>query len=288
MKSNSLPCSVVLAAHGSLADDQANEPLFELAKAIELSGIFSVVTPAFLNGEPNLTSVFARLPEGDVVIVPVMTSDGYYLNQVFPKKLLENDGLSKFRIFITPPMGLHPEIPSLTADRVETLMNLLGMSPAETTVIVVGHGTRRNSDSEKSTQLLVQRLQEILPEHEIRIAFIDQDPSIPSVIADTHRPHLLAIPFLISRGPHTTVDVPEALGLPTGSEIEFPLVDLVGNGLIVCDLPVGMYPEMAELCLELASDQLLTGQPTRIGQSTDESIELDSGSVHGDRGVKGE
>jgi sirohydrochlorin cobaltochelatase len=258
---NSLPCSVILAAHGSTADEQANQPLFELAKSIAATGIFSVVTPAFLNGEPNLTNVLDRLPQGDAVIVPVMSSDGYYVQEIFPRKFSENPCLSKFRIFMSPSIGLHPEIPSLAADRVETLMNLLGMSQHETTVIVVGHGTRRNPESEKTTYRLVERLQELIPDHEVGIAFIDQDPSIPSVIANTHRPHLLVIPFFIARGPHVTVDVPEAFGLPTGPEIEFPLVDLVGSRLIVCDLPVGMYPEMAELCLEFASDQLLTGQP---------------------------
>jgi sirohydrochlorin cobaltochelatase len=259
--STTLPCSVVLAAHGSLADEQANEPLFELARIIEDSGIFSVVTPAFLNGEPNATNVFAELPEGDVVIVPLMTSDGYYLNQVFPKKLNENENLAKFRTFMTPPIGLHPDLPSLAADRVGILMGLLGMDEAGTTVIVVGHGTRRNPDSEKSTHLLVERMRELMPEHEIRIAFIDQDPTIPAVIADTTRTHMLVVPFLISRGPHTTVDVPEAFGLPTGPEIEFPLVDRFGDGLIVCDLPVGMYPEIGELCLEWIGDQLMSGKP---------------------------
>lgn len=262
--SNSLPCSVVLAAHGSLADERANEPLFEIAKTIAASGIFSMVTPAFLNGEPNATNVFEKLPVGDVVIVPLMTSDGYYLNQVFPKKVNENANLAKFRTFMTRPIGLHPELPSLATDRVDTLMNLMGMSHIDTTVIVVGHGTRRNPDSEKSTQLLVERIQELLPEHEIRIAFIDQDPTIPSVIAGTTRPHMLVVPFLISRGPHTTVDVPEAFGLPTGPEIEFPLVDRFGSGLVVYDLPVGMYPEISELCLEWIGDELMSGKPVQL------------------------
>lgn len=259
--SHCLPCSVILAAHGSLADEQANEPLFELAKSIAASGIFSVVTPAFLNGEPNLTNVFETLPAGDVVIVPMMTSDGYYVKQVFPRKLHENPGLGQFRPFMTPPIGLHPDLPGLVADRLETLMSLLGLGRSDTVVMVIGHGTRRNPDSERSTRTLVDRLRELLPEYEIRVAFIDQDPTIPTVIAETTLPHMLVVPFLISRGPHTTVDVPEAFGLPSGPQIEFPLVDKFGEGLVVCDLPVGMYPEISELCLEWIGDQLLSGKP---------------------------
>ena len=76
------PCSVALAAHGSLAYPNANRSLFELADQVANSGLFSQVTPAFLNGQPQASEVFGLLPDGDVVVVPVMTSDGYYTKNV--------------------------------------------------------------------------------------------------------------------------------------------------------------------------------------------------------------
>ena len=264
--SKSFPCSGVLAAHGSLAEENSNDALFELAHQVAASQIFSTVTPAFLNGQPNISHVMSSLPAGDLVIIPVMTSDGYYLQNILPGKLAENANFESFRIFLTPPLGLHPEIASLVADRIAVLMQLMQLNSTETTIIIVGHGTRRNSDSSKSTQQLAARVREHLPAENIRVAFIDQDPSMMQVIGEITTAHMLVVPFLIARGPHATVDVPAAFGLPTGPDIEFPLVDLVGNGLIVCDLPVGMYPEMAELCIELASDQLLGGVPVQLAE----------------------
>ena len=264
--SKTFPCSVVLAAHGSLAEETSNDSLFELAQQVAASQIFSTVTPAFLNGLPSTSTVMSGLPAGDLVVIPVMTSDGYYVQNILPTALAENSNFESFRIFVSPPLGLHPEIASLVADRVSVLMNLLQLDSAETTIIVVGHGTRRNLDSSKSTEQLAARVQEHLPTANIRVAFIDQEPAMLQVIGEITTPHMLVVPFLIARGPHATVDVPAAFGLPTGPNIEFPLVDFVGNGLIVCDLPVGLYPEMAELCIELATDQLLSGTPVHLAE----------------------
>jgi len=264
MNPSPLPCSVILAAHGSTASPQANEPLFELAEQIFDSGIFSKVTPAFLMGEPQASSVFSGLPPGDVVILPVMTSDGYYLQQVIPGKIAENVGLDSFRIFMAPPLGMHPDLAGLVVDRIQDLSSLLGLNPQNTAIIIIGHGTRRNPDSSRSTERLVGQVRELLADHEIHSAYLDQDPSIEFAIGQTSKANLLAVPFLVARGPHTTVDVPAALGLPTGPDIEFPLVDWVGQGLMICDLPVGMYPEVAELCIGLAADQLMTGKPVKF------------------------
>lgn len=264
MNSSHLPCSVVLAAHGSTATGKSNQPLFELAGQILDSGIFSWVTPAFLMGDPQLDSVFAELPPGDVVIIPVMTSDGYYLRQVIPGKIAANSGLDSFRIFMATPLGMHPDLAPLVVERIETLFELLGLQSENTAVMIIGHGTRRNPESARSTEQLTAQVRDSLPECEILTAYIDQDPTIEFVIGQTSKLNLLAIPFLISRGPHTTVDVPQALGLPSGPEIEFPLVDLVGQGLIICDLPVGLYPEIAELCIGLAADQLMLGKPVKF------------------------
>ena len=49
--------------------------------------------------------------------------------------------------------------------------------------------------------------------------------------------------------------MPQAFGLTSGPEVKFPLVKKQEkNGWCICDLPVGMYPDIAEVCLELADD----------------------------------
>lgn len=262
------PCSLVLAAHGSLAADNCNQPLHDLAESIEsaqrrFSGqqrTFDRVTPAFLNGEPEMTQVLEALPSGDVVVVPVMTSDGYYLRKL-QSKFEENRNFNEFRIVVTPVIGLHPSIPRRIGKRISHWLTELELQPEQTTAVVVGHGTRRNATSGRATIALTESLRQQFPKLKFASAFLDQDPTAESVAAEITSNNTLIIPFLISRGPHSTEDIPEAFGLPSGLQIEFPLIQPSESGIRICDLPVGMYPDMAEVCLELALEAIPESEP---------------------------
>ncbi len=261
-------CALVLGAHGSLAAPDSNQPLYDLADSISATDIFSAVTPAFLNGDPLMTNFLAHLPEGDVVIVPAMTSVGYYLQSVIPKRIAENPNHQQCRIFISPVVGMHKRIAGLAAARIDATMTADGMRTDDTTVVLVGHGTRRNANSCKSTYDLLDQLKQLRPELTFEIAFLDQDPEAEAVAQKIDTPHTVVIPFLISRGPHTTVDIPEAFGLDAGPEVEFPnrkQTDHVdGHRICICDLPIGMYPEIADLCIELALAELKNGTPVTL------------------------
>ncbi len=261
---STFPCSVILAAHGSLATVEANSSLFRLAEQVAQAGIFSVVTPAFLNGHPDLSNVFADLPAGDVIIVPVMTSAGYYLQNVIPQRLAQNPQLHRYRVFMADPIGLHPELPQVVAERITDMLKLLSLEPSETTFLVIGHGSRKNTDSRNSTDQLAAGLQTYFVEQKVIVGFIDQDPTIEHSLAQITTRNIYAIPFLIALGPHTTEDVPRALGLDTRGEIEFPFIDVTSKRSLVCDLPIGLYPEMAMACIDLAASQLLEGKPVSI------------------------
>ncbi len=255
--------SLILIAHGSLAATNSNQPLFDLARAIEAMGKFDVVTPAFLNGQPAITNVLDRIPPGDVALVPVMTSEGYYLSAL-PSKLQQNSNADRFRFFVTRVIGVHAAIPELVSQRILSLLKLHRLAATETTVVVVGHGTRRNRNSGLSTRRVSDELSRLHPTLEIETAFLDQDPTADRIAEKIQTPNTLVLPFLISRGPHSTVDVPEAFGLDSGPDIEFPIIKKTEGGICVCDLPVGMYPEIAEICLQLAAKELASGKPMEL------------------------
>lgn len=262
--------SLVLAAHGSLAASDSNQPLFDLATAIQVASTeYDVVTPAFLNGQPEMTNVFEQLPPGEVTIVPVMTSEGYYLKKL-PDKFTTHSDLADYRVFMSRVLGVHESLPQRIANHVLATMRAFAFEPAETTVVVIGHGTRRNATSGQSTYALTAALGSVLAQEltgsgsslpQFKTAFLDQDPTAEVIAAEVDTPNVLIVPFLISRGPHTTEDIPQAFGLPSGADVEFPLVRRTDRQTIVCDLPIGMYPEMAEVCLELADEVKTSGSP---------------------------
>lgn len=264
-------CALVLGAHGSLAAPDSNQPLYDLADSISAKGLFSKVTPAFLNGDPLMTDFLEHFQTDevrDVVIVPAMTSVGYYLQSVIPKRIAENPDHSDYRIFITPVVGMHEKIATLVTDRIGQTMAGDTMTADDTTVVLVGHGTRRNANSCKSTYALLDQLKELRPDLRFEIAFLDQDPEAEAVAQKIDTPNTVVIPFLISRGPHTTVDIPEAFGLDAGPEVQFPnrkqWSDEAGNRIFICDTPIGMYPEIADLCVELAMAELEHGTPIEL------------------------
>ena len=254
--------SLVLAAHGSVTDDHTNTTIElltqKISNKIQLqfpNGKFSHVTPAFLNGEPLMTNVLESLPPGDVVIVPVMTSNGYYLKKL-PALFEQNRNFDQFRLHMTSVVGVHDSIPTMIANRIKKTLAINEIAAAETTVVLIGHGTRRNSTSGESTFALANSVQMELA-HDVsdlkfETCFLDQDPEISAIKSRIETPHTLVIPFLMGCGPHATTDIPSEFGLPTDPQVEFPLIKHQSNGLCICESPVGMYPELADVCLKMA------------------------------------
>jgi len=264
-------CALILGAHGSMAAPDSNQPLHDLAAAIAIKDIFATVTPAFLNGLPEMADFIRLLPAPsevqNVVVVPAMTSVGYYLQSVIPKRLAENPQHDQYNLFISPVVGMHQKIAGLIVGRVEKMLADQQLDPGDTTIVLIGHGTRRNANSSKSTYDLLQQLKDLRPGLKYDIAFLDQDPEADAVAKAITTRHKLIVPFLISRGPHTTVDIPEAFGLPSGPDVKFPNAMTTDDGNVcICDLPMGMYPEIADLCIELAIAEIEQGNPAKLPQ----------------------
>ena len=263
--------SLILAAHGSLAAEDSNQPLFELAKRIESYAKFDRVTPAFLIGQPAMTNVLDQYADagaqsvGDVVIVPVMTSQGYYLKKL-PSKFAENLAANRFRVFMSPVVGMHRSIPDRFADRIRYLLNHHQLNADQTTVVVIGHGTRRNSRSGESTFKLTESLRSDFHQAgqgglKFETGFLDQDPEAEFVANNISTANTLIMPFLVSRGPHTTEDVPNAFGLPASPDLQFPVVQKSTAGVCVYDMPLAYYPGIEEVCIELAENEIQQGTP---------------------------
>ncbi len=256
--------SLILGAHGSEAASDSNDPVVDLAKQIESLGLFAKVTPAFLLGQPNMTNVLAEVSTDKVVVVPLMTSSGYYLNSVIPKKLAENENADKRQWLISSVAGMHDRIAGLMIDRIRLRLKENDIVESETTIALIGHGTRRNKKSATSTFALFEQIKLAFPNARSRVAFLDQDPEAPLVGASIVEGHTIVVPFLVSRGPHTTVDVPEAFGLPSGPEVQFPIVQTVasrgGPRTTIVEQPLAYYPEMADICIELATEAIESNQ----------------------------
>ena len=280
------PVSLILAAHGSEASPRSNQPLHDLAAALKSTGLFDHVTPAFLLGQPLMTEVLESLPAGEAIVIPVMTSDGYYLKKL-PEKFAENANFDQFRLSIGPVVGLHPAIATTISARLTAHLKEHQLSTADTTVVVVGHGTRRNTTSGATTFALADSLRNDHPGFEIKAAFLDQDPEIGLVADSITTPNIVVLPFLVSLGPHMTDDTPAAFGLPTGHDIQFPLIGkrtVAGvAGICLCDSPLAAHEQLPAVIAQMAQCRKTCSQPANKCSkncharcSFDQAIPMDS------------
>lgn len=245
--------AVVLAAHGSDADDRVNSSVRAVADQIAATGTFEEVVAAFHCGVPHYSSVLDELGSARVTVIPFMTCGGYYCDEVLPRELARNTRFSQISVRITPPVGTDPGMERIAADRVTALAADHNIALAQTTVLVVGHGTKRHAKSRDATVALAGALAQRLNVVESLPCFLDDEPTIDYARGVARGRNIIAIVFLLTDGPHARRDVPAGLSLHPSSHDEPPYVGRVDGKLVVCDAPVGSDTAMARLVVDVAT-----------------------------------
>jgi len=120
---------LVLAAHGSRHDPAVNEQISGYAATISARCGFSEAVAVFHQGQPCFAESLDRLTVDEIVIVPVMASDGYYCSTVLPSQLARNARWGRVRVHITDPVGTHPQIATLIARRLWFLLRGMKSNP---------------------------------------------------------------------------------------------------------------------------------------------------------------
>jgi len=244
--------ALILAAHGSRVDPTINAQLDEYATRIDRLGLFDLVAKAFHRGEPTFAAVLDQLDADEITVVPVMTSDGYYCDVVLPRELARNRRFARVRLRQTPPVGVHPAAIALVERRTRRLILDYKLEAEDVCVAVVGHGTPRHPRSRLATVRLAESLQRVELGGQVLYAFLEEEPSVQSIVDRAETSAIVVIPFLISGGPHATVDIPARLGLTITPGAAPPFYGRVGDRFIVCDAAIGTHPEIVDVIVDLA------------------------------------
>lgn len=245
---------LILAAHGSRVEPAVNDHLLDLARRIETLRLFDEVSPAFHHGSPTFANVLDELHSDQILVVPVMTSAGYYCDEVLPRELRKSPRFDAERVHITPPVGVHPRMTELVADRALRIARNLEMSPKRTTLALVGHGTAKNPRSRLATEHLAATIAARGEWMEVLTAFLDESPGVETLLPRARGVSVLVIPFLISAGPHAVSDIPHRLGVsPNGTP---PIEWRIDNRRVACDRAIGADEGMVQIILEMATNRL--------------------------------
>ncbi len=269
--------ALILAAHGAGDASAANHRLRALAGQLATTTGFDEVAAAFHLGSPTYAQAVDDLSATHIVVVPFMTSDGYYRQTVLPKGLSRSRRHGRVRAAVTPALGTHPALPGLLVRRARRTMRSLALDPRETAIVVVGHGAVRHPRSRAATVALCDALRQQSLCANVEAAFLSDAPRVEDVPERVAGRNLIVIPFLMGGGYHASIDIRQRLGVdgtatamspqslslatPPGSahmrDRRIFLIDPLGDdpdvGNLVCDLATKGYQALLARCRRVSA-----------------------------------
>lgn len=237
--------ALVLAGHGSHLNGNSSEPVWANAARLRATRLFDDVRVAFWKEEPALSRALDGCDAGLVTVVPMFMSGGYFTRTVVPREM-GLEGAETRRgcqvIRYTAPVGAHPALASVIVERATEAG--AGRNDA---IAVLGHGTRRDSESEKNIYRMAALVRERGLFAEVEAVFLDQEPNMLRLLDILVAPTVVVVPLFIADGWHAGQTIPGDLALD-GPETR-------RQGRIVrYTPPVGTHARMAEVILELANE----------------------------------
>ncbi len=144
--------ALLIVAHGSTVNPDSSAPTLAHAAEIRRRKVFVDVGCAFWKEEPSLRdALFLFDPEviREVCVVPNFISEGYFTQTVVPRELELNGRVTNRatgQIWkYCEPVGNHPMMTELLLKRAGEIAP--GIDPAETSLLIVAHGTDLNENS---------------------------------------------------------------------------------------------------------------------------------------------
>jgi sirohydrochlorin cobaltochelatase len=229
--------ALVLGAHGIRGGVGGAA---EHAARIAASGVFSEVRACALKGKPGLREVVAAVHAPEVVFAPLLMAEGYTLQAMLRKLKGATDPPRP--ITVCRPIGVHPRLAEMIATRARALCVTKAWQPADTALLIVGHGTERHPDSGATARRHAAQIaaQEMFAE--VAIGFLDERPLVPEALDALRAPQFVAVGLFVDAGEHGEEDIP-ALLAPAGERAVY-----AG--------PIGPDPLVTDLILDQASAAL--------------------------------
>ncbi|MCC7291395.1 MAG: hydroxymethylbilane synthase [Phycisphaerales bacterium] len=262
--------SLILAAHGGGDGSAANLHIEACARQLAATGRFDEVFAAVRLGSPSWQEAL-ELTEGDeVVVVPFMTSEGYFCRVALPDALGASALKAGRKVRITPPVGTHPGVTAIAAARLSDLVDRYALDPEKTVAILCGHGTPRHPESRRAAVNLALRLARRRLCVSCIPAYLEEDLRIEDAPRRLRGYHLVVLPFLIGGAFHAMHDIPRRLGLApadaaegeaggVGGGVNFPLARRDQDRWMLCDDALGRQAGFVEVILERACDAVEAG-----------------------------
>jgi sirohydrochlorin cobaltochelatase len=216
--------ALLIVAHGSTVNPDSSAPTLAHAAEIRRRKIFTDVACAFWKEEPSLRdALFLFDPESirEVFVVPNFISEGYFTQTVVPRELELNGHIterSNGQLWkYCEPVGNHPMMTELLLKRASEVAP--GVDPAETSLLIVAHGTDLNENSAVAAKREAEKIRALGKYAEVLNVYMEEPPLVSDWPKLTKTRNVVVVPFFISEGLHSYEDIPVLLGIaPRHSE----------------------------------------------------------------------
>ena len=216
--------ALLIVAHGSTVNPDSSAPTLAHAAEIRQRKIFIDVDSAFWKEEPSLRdAIFLFDPESirEVYVVPNFISEGYFTQTVVPRELELNGRITKRsngQIWrYCEPVGNHPLMTELLLKRASEVAP--DAAPAETSLLIVAHGTDLNENSAVAAKREAERIRGLGKYAAVLNAYMEEPPLVSDWRKLTKTQNVVVVPFFISDGLHSYEDIPRLLGITVAAGV---------------------------------------------------------------------
>lgn len=257
--------SLVLVGHGSHLNGDSAGAVYHYAELVRQQGIFAEVIEGYWKEEPSLRQVLKTSASTEVTVIPMFISEGYFTETVIPRELglghqgpVPEGGIARViggrTVRYTLPYGVHPKMQDVILARAREVLPDLDRPEVgrDSTLVVLGHGTTRNENSNKVIERNAAALRERGIFAEVHALYLDEDPKVGTWPERVGAKNVVIVPFFASEGWHTQETIPAELGL-TGTATLFTDTPS-GPQTVYYAKPVGTHPMIAEVILQLAAE----------------------------------
>jgi len=216
--------ALVVLGHGTTLNDQSAAPVRQHAAELRRRKIFAEVREAFWKQEPHIKTVLTEIAAPRIFIVPFFISEGYFSTEVIPTELGFHfpDNLKlktkNSELFYCRPVGSHDLMTTVILARAKEVAEQFPFprapKPADTTLLIAGHGTGRNANSRKSIERQAELIRALRAYADVGPVFMEEEPFIKGCWQNVKTKNIIVVPFFISDGLHAVEDIPVLLGEP--------------------------------------------------------------------------
>jgi sirohydrochlorin cobaltochelatase len=258
--------ALLIVGHGSTVNPDSSAPTLAHAAEIRRRGVFSDVACCFWKEEPSLRDAILFFPDEairQVYVVPNFISEGYFTRTVIPREL-ELTGPETRRgngqtWKYCPPAGSHQRMTELLLQRAREVAPEI--PEAETTLLIVGHGTGLNDNSAVAAKHQAEIIGALNRYAAVLNVYMEEPPLVADWLKLTRTRNVVVVPFFVSDGLHSDEDIPALLGISSEGPKERPANphEIQGRSLFY-STAIGTDPKFAEVIIEQAASFETQGQ----------------------------